>query len=410
MAFKSFSSAFCLKRGRHAVLTYAISSACAVLWMTSNAASAQCGGGFNNFVKQLKDEAISAGYNITTVNGFFDTAAKDSKVLNADRAQGVFQKPFIEFSRRLISNDRLQRGKQKAAQYSTVFERVQNTYGIDKGVLLAFWAFETDFGAFQGNFNTRNALITLAHDCRRPELFRPQIFAALELYNRGDFDPNRTTGAWAGEIGMVQMLPGDILENGVDADGDGTVSLKTSPADALMSGAKMLSNMGWQAGQPWLQEITIPTDLDLVKTGLLHKESVTNWEAQGVRPKSGNFIDRNLNASIILPQGHKGPAFLAYPNFDVYFEWNQSFTYVLTAAYFATRLEGAGVYSAGNPDPGLSGAQMKVLQSKLQARGYNVGTIDGILGANTRLAVKKEQQRLGLPADAWPTSALLNQL
>ncbi len=410
MMFHSFPSVSLRTARRFPCLTHLFCGILATLLATTGTASAQCGGNFNRFVTQLKDEAVSTGYDINTVNAFFSGTAKDPKVLNADRAQGVFQKPFIDFSRRLISQDRLQRGHQKAAQYSTVFERVQNTYGIDQGVLLAFWAFETDYGAFQGNFNTRNALVTLAHDCRRPDLFRPQIFAALELYSRGDFDPHNTTGAWAGEIGMVQMLPGDILENGVDADGDGTVSLKTSPADALMSGAKMLSSMGWQAGQPWLQEITIPTDLDLSKTGLLHKESVADWTAKGVRPKSGTFTGRDLNASVILPQGHKGPAFLAYPNFDVYFEWNQSFTYVLTAAYFATRLEGADVYTAGNPDPGLSGAQMETLQSKLQARGHNVGKIDGILGANTRLAVKKEQQRLGLPADAWPTATLLNQL
>ena len=112
-------------------------------------------------------------------------------------------------------------------------------------MLLAFWAFETDYGAIQGDFNTANALATLAHDCRRPELFRPQLFAALELFERGEFDPATTTGAWAGEIGMVQMLPRDIIENGVDGDGDGEVSLKTSAPDALLSGAKMLQSLGW---------------------------------------------------------------------------------------------------------------------------------------------------------------------
>lgn len=128
----------------------------------------------------------------------------------------------------------------------------------------------------------------------------------------------------------------------------------------------------------------------------------------GVEARNGALS--NLPASLILPQGRKGPAFLAYPNFDVYFEWNQSFTYVLTAAYFATRLGGAQVYDAGNPEPGLGADQMKRLQTKLQARGYDVGKIDGILGAGTRAAVQAEQARLGLPADAWPTQALLDRL
>jgi lytic murein transglycosylase len=371
---------------------------------------AQCGGSFSGFVKSLKQEAVTAGYDTATVNGFFKGAQQDPKVLKADRAQGVFQKPFIDFSRRLISQNRIDQGRAMAKKYDSTFRRIETTYGIDRGVLLAFWAFETDYGGFQGDFNTRNALITLAHDCRRPELFRPQIFAALELYKRGNFDPARTTGAWAGEIGMVQMLPQDIIDNGVDADGDGQVSLKTSAPDALMSGAKMLSHLGWQAGQPWLQEVTIPAGLDLAKSGTHSKLSVKDWQHLGLRAKHGSLAARNMQASLLLPQGHRGPAFLAYPNFDVYFEWNQSFTYVLTAAYFANRLGGAAIYDAGNPEQGLTGAQMKQLQKKLQNHGHDVGKIDGILGAKTRAAIQREQQRLGLPADAWPTPALLKRL
>lgn len=374
------------------------------------AAAAQCGGGFQNFVKLLKDEAVQAGYGVTTVNAFFDGTRQNRRVLEADRAQGVFQKPFIDFSRRLISQDRLRRGLQMSKKHDSTFQRIESTYGISRGVLLAFWALETDYGGYQGDFNTRDALVTLAHDCRRPELFRPQVFSALEMYRQGNFDPKRTTGAWAGEIGMVQMLPSDILEHGVDADGDGKVSLKTSAADALMSGARMLSHLGWQPGQPWLQEVTIPDGMDLSLTGTARKKTVADWRALGVAARDGSLPDPSMRASLLLPQGHKGPAFLAYPNFDVYFEWNQSFTYALTAAYFANRLEGADVYKAGRPESGLSGSQMKQLQEKLQARGHNVGDIDGILGARTRLAVQKEQARLGLPADAWPTPTLLKKL
>ncbi|MEM7631552.1 MAG: peptidoglycan-binding protein, partial [Pseudomonadota bacterium] len=236
----------------------------------------------------------------------------------------------------------------------------------------------------------------------------PQVFAAMELFANGAFDPDRTTGAWAGEIGMVQMLPRDILENGVDGDGDGVVRLKSSAPDALMSGGKMLEHLGWRAGEPWLQEVTVPAQMDWSLSGIATKLPASQWQSLGVIPRNGRLAD--LPASLILPQGHKGPAFLTYPNFDVYFEWNQSCTYVLTAAYFATRLAGAPVYDAGNPDPGLNAAQMKTLQQKLRARGYDVGQIDGILGAGTRSAVQSEQKRLGLPADAWPTPTLLNRL
>ena len=310
----------------------------------------------------------------------------------------------------MISQNRLQSGKRNGEKWDAVFDRVEREFGVSRGVLLAFWAFETDFGAVQGDFNTVNALVTLAHDCRRPELFRPQVFAALELFENGDLDPSTTTGAWAGEIGMVQMLPEDIIVNGVDGDGDGHVRLKSSAPDALMSGAKMLSALGWQKGEPWLQEVSMPRGFDWSLAGLHTQKTARDWARLGVAPRSGALAAPNLSASIILPQGRNGPAFLAYPNFSVFFEWNQSFVYVTTAAYFATRLEGAPVYNAGSPSGGLGRDDMKRLQQKLANRGHDVGGIDGILGARTRDAIQAEQKRLGQPADAWPTVELLNAL
>jgi len=374
-----------------------------------SALAATCGGNFNAFKAELAAEAPRHGVKSGIAQKFLSGVRQDNSVLRADRSQGVFQRPFVDFSRRLISNDRINRGRSNGKKYARIFNTIEQRYGVDRGVLLAFWAFETDFGNIQGNFNTANALVTLAHDCRRPQLFRPQVFAAMKLYQRGQFDPARTTGAWAGEIGMVQMLPEDIIRNGTDGDGDGRVSLKTSPADALVSGGKMLKSLGWRKGQPWIDEVVMPANFDWSLTGLGTKKRASEWARMGVRPRDGRLVG-NLPASIILPQGHRGPAFLTYPNFDVYFEWNQSFTYVLTAAYFATRLNGAQVYNAGNPQKGLSGNQMKRLQRALQQRGYNVGNIDGILGANTRTAVQKEQKRLGFPADAWPTPNLLAKL
>ncbi len=372
-------------------------------------AQAPCGGPFSDFVENLKSQAVSQQFDAATTDRFFASVRKDPAVLRADNSQGVFQRPFVDFSRRLISADRINRGKSNGQRYNAVFEQIEATYGVDRGVLLAFWAFETDYGAIQGDFNTANALVTLAHDCRRPELFRPQIFAALELFARGDFDPVTTTGAWAGEIGMVQMLPRDILDNGTDGDGDGHVALKTSVADALMSGAKMLSSLGWRAGEPWIDEISLPDSFDLSLSGLETEKTGAEWATLGVTARDG-ALSSNLPASLILPQGRHGPAFLTYPNFRVYFEWNQSFTYVLTAAHFATRLQGAPVYDAGTPETGLNGEQMKSLQTKLATRGHDVGDVDGILGAKTRQAIRAEQQRLGLPVDAWPTPALLSKL
>ena len=376
--------------------------------LTTTSAFANCGGSWGAFLSGIKQEAVAMGHSAASVDQFLASAQQDPKVLKADRAQGVFKRDFIDFSRLVISGSRLRNGQANAKKYASVFRRAEQEYGVPAGVLLAFWALETDYGAVQGNFNTLNSLLTLSHDCRRPELFRPQIFAALELFERGEFDPATTKGAWAGEIGMVQMLPEDIIENGVDGDGDGRVRLKTSAPDALLSGAKMLRNLGWQPGQAWLQEVVVPAKMDWSKSGLTTQLSVADWAKMGVTPRSGTF--QGGQGSLVLPMGRKGPAFMAYPNFRVYFEWNQSFVYVTTAAYFATRLSGAPVYDAGNPDAGLSDANMKALQKKLAARGHNVGKIDGILGSGTRGAVQSEQKRLGLPADAWPTAELLRKL
>jgi len=378
------------------------------LTFATPAIAAPCGGDFTRFTSAMAQEAQAAGLPHDSVKAFFKGARQDPAVVKADRNQGVFRKTFLDFSKSLISKSRLQNGLAAAQKHEATFDRALAEYGVSRGILLAFWAFETDFGAVQGDFNTRNALLTLGHDCRRPDLFQPQVLAAIRLTALGGMDPATTTGAWAGEIGMVQMLPADILERGQDGDGDGVVSLKTSPQDALLSGAALLAHHGWNPGEPWLQEVTLPDNLDWALTGLQTELPTADWAAMGVTARSGTLPD--LPASVLLPQGRKGPAFLAYRNFRVLFDWNKSFVYVTTAAYFATRLEGAAPYAAGTPDPALSVDQMQALQQKLAARGHDVGKIDGILGAATRAAVQAEQSRLGLPADAWPTVDLLNSL
>ena len=384
--------------------------ALALSLFASTATAQTCGGPVGEFINGIKAEAVASGIPAATADQFFAGAQIDQAVIRADRSQGVFQKDFVSFSRALISQNRINNGVANSQRYDSTFREIERRFGISRGVLLAFWAFETDYGQVQGNFNTRNALLTLAHDCRRPELFRPQLIAAIELFRRGGMDPARTTGAWAGEIGQLQKLPREIVRQGLDGDGDGVVDLKNSAPDALMTGANVLSSLGWRAGEPWLQEVNVPANLDWSQTGLNHKASVRDWAAQGVTARQGSLGPANLQSSILLPMGRDGPAFIAYPNFEVYFDWNKSFVYVTTAAYFATRLGGAAVYDAGNPSPPLSGQQMQQLQQKLTARGHDVGGIDGILGAMTRAAVQAEQVRLGLPADAWPTVQLLNSL
>lgn len=380
----------------------------ALMALGSPACSAPCGGDFPAFLQAMGAEAAALGLPDPAIHAVLDGAQLDPAVIKADHAQGIFRKTFIDFSTALISKNRIDNAAIYARKYDAAFAAAEQKFGVSRGIILAFWAFETDFGQVQGDFDTRNALLTLAHDCRRPDVFQPQVMAAIALTAKGDFAPGQTKGAWAGEIGMVQMLPRDILERGEDGDGDGQITLATSAPDAIVSLAHMLQFYGWRAGEPWMQEVVVPQTLDWSQSGLETELPIATWQAMGVLPKSGKLA--NLSASLILPQGRNGPAFLVYPNFKVLFEWNKSFTYVTTAAHFAARIEGAAPYDAGHPDAGLDGDQMIALQQKLAKRGYEMGKADGVLGAATRAAVQAEQQRLGLPADGWPTPDLLDLL
>src|SRR5690606_33758686 len=219
------------------------------------------------------------------------------------------------------------------------------------------------------------------------------------------------TGAWAGEIGQLQMLPSDYLRLGVDGDGDGRVDLKGSAPDAILTAANKLRALGWKPGQPWMDEVEVPENLPWDQTGRVSKLPRAQWAAWGVRLRGGSALPADeLPAALVLPMGYKGPAFLVYDNYDTYLQWNKSLVYTLTAAQLARRLDGAPPFRRGNPDPGLSPEQMKQLQRKLLEMGYDVGSVDGILGLNTRMAVRQIQLKLGLPADGWPTPSLLAQL
>nr|WP_250810464.1 lytic murein transglycosylase [Neorhizobium tomejilense] len=387
-----------------------IITSCLASTALAQAPATACGGDLGAFLDGVKTEAISKGASASAVDEALAGAQIDQKVLSRDRAQGVFRQTFLEFSQRTVSQARLDIGRQKIKQYTEVFARAEKEFGVAPGVITAFWGMETDFGAVQGDFNTRNALVTLSHDCRRPQLFRPQLIALIEMVQHGDLNPSTNTGAWAGEIGQVQMLPEDIIAHGVDGDGDGHINVKASSPDAILTAAKFIQSMGFKPGQPWIQEVTLPENLPWDKSGLGNEIPASEWFKLGVTPRDGATNFGNLPAALILPQGRKGPAFLTYPNFSIYLEWNQSFIYTTSAAYFATRLSGAPTYLKGTPDQGLDDTGMKALQTKLEALGHNIGKVDGILGSGTRQAVQKEQARLGQPADGWPTQTLLSAL
>ena len=380
-----------------------------VLLTAMPAAAQECGGDFEAWKQVVAAEAKAAGVGVAGLNAL-EAASIDDKVLARDRAQGVFAQTFIQFSNRMISAYRLKQGAANLKKYADVFARADQQFGVQAPIITAFWGLETDFGAVQGDFHTLSALVTLSHDCRRPQLFRPQLVPLLTLIDHGVV-PADVTGAWAGEIGQTQILPSDYLARGVDGDGDGIVDLRRSVPDVIMTTASKVLSRGWKRDQPWIEEVRVPEDMPWEQTGRTNKLPLSQWAQWGVTNPDGTpLIDNGLKAGLALPMGRKGPAFLAYDNFDVYLEWNQSFTYALTAANFATRLAGAKQFDPRNPETGLNGDQMKELQTKLEARGYDVGTVDGILGTNTREAIRKEQMRLGMPVDGWPTPELLGTL
>ncbi len=388
----------------HSIVLAALLSAAA-----GSAMAEQCGGDFDAWKQGIVSEARAAGVGEKGLSAF-EAANIDPKVLARDRAQGVFSQTFVQFSGRMISDYRLKQGAANLKKYADVFARADQQFGVQPAIITAFWALETDFGAVQGDFHTLSALVTLAHDCRRPQLFRPQLVPLLTLIDRGVL-PADVSGAWAGEVGQTQILPSDYLARGVDGDGDGVVDLRGSAPDVIMTTANKVLSRGWKRDQPWVEEVRVPDDLPWDQTGRTNKLPLSKWAEWGVtRPDGTPLIDNGLNAGLALPMGRKGPAFLAYDNFDVYLQWNRSFTYALTAAVLATRFAGAPPYDPRNAEPGLTGERMKELQAKLEAKGYDVGTVDGILGTNTREAVRQEQMKLGLAVDGWPTEELLAKL
>ena len=379
-------------------------------------AQASCGNngaGFDAWLAGFKQQAVAQGVSARTVAAALNGVTYDSNIVGTDRGQKVFGQSFFQFSDRMVANYRIEQGRALIQKNRALFDRIEQQFGVPGAVLVAFWGLETDFGAFMGDKPSLRSIATLAWDCRRADVFRTQLLSALKIIDRGDLTPQTMRGPWAGELGQFQFLPDHYFNYGVDEDGDGRVDLIRSAPDALASAANYIKALGWQRGQPWLEEVRVPPNLPWEKTDLSTKLPRAQWARFGVTRANGSALPAdNLPASVLLPMGRLGPAFLAYPNFDIFTEWNNSLTYATSAAYLATRVTGAPAFNRGQGKaiPVLSQGQVVELQRLLNARGHHVGRVDGIAGAATRQAVKVEQQRLGLPADSYPTAELLSAL
>jgi lytic murein transglycosylase len=378
----------------------------------SSGAACHNGASFERWLEDFKRQAAAQGISQRTLAAAAPLMKYDQSIVNKDRGGSVFSQTFLEFSDRMIAKYRVASGIQKLGKQKDLFQRIEQQYGVPGPVLVAFWGLETDFGAGIGSLPTLTSVTTLAYDCRRTELFEKQLLAALKIIERGDLTPQQMVGPHAGELGQMQFLPTHYFDYGVDFDGDGRRDLLRSSPDSLASAANYLSKVGWQRGQPWLEEVRVPQQMpwDQADLSILHPRS--QWAKWGVTKPDGSALPNDASkASLLLPMGRHGPAFLAYPNFRMFTEWNQSLVYSTTAAYFATRLAGAPPIHRGNGTVApFAMAQIRELQGLLARRGHDVGKIDGFLGAKSRAAVKAEQIKLGLPADSYPTPELVERL
>ncbi|MBX9926803.1 MAG: lytic murein transglycosylase [Hyphomicrobiaceae bacterium] len=367
---------------------------------------------FDTWLPGLKKDALAAGIKPETVSAVLDGVTPDMSILKSDRGQSFFQQTFLDFQAKLATQNRVNSGAAKIRLRKPIFDAVQKEFGVPAEVITGFWALESDFGAGMGKKPVLRALVTLAYDCRRSEMFRDQVLYAMKIIDRGDLKPEEMVGSWAGELGQTQFLPVHYYNHAIDYDKDGRRDLIRTDADIIASTASFIKSLDWKAGEPWLQEVRVPDNLPWDKAGLDIKLPRSDWSKLGVTYPDGRKVPADATSvSLLLPMGRLGPAFLAYQNFGVYLKWNQSLNYGITAAYLATRIAGAPVMGRGNGQPvGLDGPQLKELQVLLTKRGYKVGEPDGKLGAGTRIAARQAQLKAGLPADGYPSPELLDAM
>ena len=391
-----------------------LATSVALLATTQAFAAAPCrtSGSFDQWLANFKQEALAQGISRNAIAQASPFLVYDQRIVNIDRGQRVFAQSFIEFSTKMLPGGRISQGIAQIKKNAATFARAEQQYGVPPAVIAGFWGLESDFGANMGKDQALRSIVSLAYDCRRSDMFRGHLFDALRLIERGDLTAPEMIGSWAGELGQTQMMPSEYYKYAVDYEGDGHRNLLRSAADVIGSTANYLVNLGWKRGEPWLEEIRVPANLPWKETGLDVKQPRSQWAKWGVTYPDGRPLPNdNLSASVLLPMGRFGPAFIAYDNFQVYLKWNNSLVYSTTAAYYATRLAGAPPMGGGaGTVPPISMEQTRELQQLLIKHGYDVGGADGKLGTATRGAVKAMQVKLGLPADSYPTPELIARL
>ena len=397
------------------VMMLKIAALAGALALASPAFASHCQntGSYDKWLEAFKKDALAQGISRRVIDDAAPSMTFDPNIIKRDHAQSVFSQTFLQFSDRMTGGGRIPNGLAKIKQHADIFARIDKQYGVPAAVLVAFWGLESDFGADFGKYKILSANATLAYDCRRSDFFRTQLLDTLRIIQRGDQRVEDLVGDWAGEFGGMQFTASDYLKNAVDFDGDGRRDLIHSIPDTLASAANFLVSLGWQRGQPWLQEVNVPADMPWQEADNAVQHPVSQWVKWGVKAAHGNLAAADLPASLILPMGRLGPAFLAYPNFKAFLGWNAAYVYSTTVAYYATRIAGAPVvnHAGATVVIPLTAPQVMELQRLMIKAGDNsVGDIDGKVGSGTRAAVRKAQLKLGLPADGYPTLDLITRL
>lgn len=383
-----------------------------VVTPTLPAASASTPVSFETWLASFRERAVLAGFGPGLLDKAFANLEPDPSVIDADRSQPEFSRPVWEYIEGALSATRVRKGQALLLEQRAVLDQIERTYGVDRNVLVAIWGMESNFGQFMGSKSVIRSLATLAHEGRRPVFAEDQLLAALQILQHGDIQPAGMLGSWAGAMGQTQFIPTTYNTHAVDFDGDGRRDIWNSSADALASAAHYLQASGWQAGQPWGFEVTLPQGFDYALADPSIRKPLRDWQALGVQTGTVAPTLLDQQAALSLPAGHRGPAFITLPNFRAILKYNNSSSYGLAVGLLGERFGGNGQIAASWPrgDLPLSRSERIELQEALASRGYQPGVADSIIGANTRNAIRAFQQDRKMPADGYPTAALLKAL
>jgi len=369
---------------------------------------------FDDWLAGVKQEAIGRGIRAKTVETALSGLQPLPEVIERDRSQREFTLTFTRYMRSTVTEGRVEKARSLLAANRALLEEVAAKYGVQPRFLVSFWGLESNFGEHTGGYSVIAALATLAHEGRRHDFFRAQLLDALQILDEGHIGVSEMTGSWAGAMGQLQFIPSTFVNFAVDYDGDGHRDIWNSLPDIFASAANYLSQEGWQGDRTWGRQVTLPPGFDYSLASLAVRKSLADWASLGLRNADGAPLPtvEGIDAALVLPSGQRGAAFLIYQNFRTIMVWNRSILYALSVGHLADRIDGAPALSdASLPDEApISLKAIEEMQALLNARGYDAGKPDGLVGPTTREAIRAYQAAEGLPADGYPTQELIDRL